>query len=168
MFYFWHFMIFFCCTDLKVDVHRKNSSDSSDEPSAKNDQVLIMNEVSQEKPVVGKWTDLFLSYYNYKTYWVSIFISTAKEPLGAKVTVTTSEEVLIEKNNPKSCRKRSLKENTSQDVSVVVVNISQYNLHIIFFNVLQIIISNNLHRIRSKKMRADYAKEVVNILWVSL
>jgi hypothetical protein len=40
--------------DLKVDVHRKNSSDSSDEPSVKNDRMVVLNEVSREKPVVGE------------------------------------------------------------------------------------------------------------------
>jgi hypothetical protein len=51
-----------------------------------------------------------------------IDIFAADESIGSKVTVTTSEEVLIENDSSKNCRKRSLKENASQDVCVAVVS----------------------------------------------
>lgn len=57
----------------------------------------------------------------YEMYSSLIAVFAANESVGAKVVVTTSEEVLIENDHPKSCRKRSLKENASQDVSVAVV-----------------------------------------------
>lgn len=51
-----------------------------------------------------------------------LYIFEVNETIGAKVTVSTSEEVLIENDISKSCRKRSLKENASQDVCVAVVS----------------------------------------------